>query len=183
MAYLKAFTIPEDYQEKIIEAHRKLESAYADGDIERQRAILETRLQRVKDLYEWGHKSKQEYLADYSAIRRDLQQLAPMEPQVNVLDKLVLFLRDITAAWEQATPTHRNQLADSLFEVIWIKDKKVVAVTPRPEFKPFFDLQYDGLSHGVLQMRPRWDSNPRSPAGQAGVLNRYTTGPFGHKKF
>ncbi len=30
-----------------------------------------------------------------------------------------------------------------------------MAVTPRPEFKPFFDLQYEGLSQGVLQMRPR----------------------------
>ena len=39
-----------------------------------------------------------------------------------------------------------------------IKDKKVVAVTPRPEFKPFFDLQYEGLSHYVLHWRPRGGS-------------------------
>jgi hypothetical protein len=26
-------------------------------------------------------------------------------------------------------------------------DKKVVAVMPRPELKPFFDLQYEGLSN------------------------------------
>jgi hypothetical protein len=29
-----------------------------------------------------------------------------------------------------------------LFEVIWIKDKRIIAVTPRPEYKPFFDLNY-----------------------------------------
>jgi hypothetical protein len=46
------------------------------------------------------------------------------------------------------------------FEAVWIKNKKVVAVTPRPEFKPFFDLQYEGLSEDVTHWRPRRDSNP-----------------------
>ena len=46
-------------------------------------------------------------------------------------------------------------MAKCLFEVVWIKDKKVVAVTPRLEFKPFFELQYDGKSRYILQVRPR----------------------------
>ncbi len=37
----------------------------------------------------------------------------------------------------------RNKLAGCLFEVVWIKDKKVITVTPRPEFKPFFQLSYE----------------------------------------
>ena len=37
----------------------------------------------------------------------------------------------------------------------WIQDKKVMAVTPRPEFKPFFGLQYAGMSHYMLPVRPR----------------------------
>lgn len=46
---------------------------------------------------------------------------------------------------------------------VWVKDKKVVAVTPHAEFRPFFDLQYEGMSHYVLHWRPRGDLNPRSP--------------------
>ena len=53
-----------------------------------------------------------------------------------------------------------QQLASCLFETVWIQDKKLLAVTPRPEFKPFFDLQYAGMSHYMLQVRPRGDSNP-----------------------
>ncbi|MDM7999386.1 MAG: hypothetical protein QUS33_05130 [Dehalococcoidia bacterium] len=76
------------------------------------------------------------------------------------LEKLALFLKDITIAWEKATPEHRNQLASCLFEAVWIKEKRVVAVTPQPDFKPFFDLVYEGKGEGVLQWRPRGDLNP-----------------------
>ncbi len=34
-------------------------------------------------------------------------------------------------------------MARALFEEIWIKDKKVVFVKPRPELDPFFRLNYE----------------------------------------
>ena len=77
--------------------------------------------------------------------------------------KLALFLKDISEAWKQADEQQQNRLAKQLSDTVWIRDKRVLAVTPRPEFKPFFDLQYEGLSQGVLHIRPRGDSNPRSP--------------------
>ena len=156
--YLNCFHIPEDYQHRILEAHHKLQSAY--DNLTKQRGALERRLQRAKELYEWGHKSKKEYLADYNAIQTQLQSLTPAKDQARGLERLALFLKDISEAWKQADQQQRNRLAKQLFDIVWIKDKKVLAVTPRPEFKPFFDLQYEGLSQGVLHIRPRGDSNP-----------------------
>ena len=158
MEYLNSFHIPDDYQHRILEAHRKLQSAY--DDVSKQRATLERRLQRVKELYEWGHKSKEEYWADYNMIQAQLQSLAPAKDQGKSLEKLALFLKDISEAWKQAEEQQQNRLAKQLFDTVWIKDKRVLAVTPRPEFKPFFDLQYEGLSQGVLHIRPRGDLNP-----------------------
>ena len=81
----------------------------------------------MKELYEWGHKTKAEYLADYAAIKRDLQQLPSALPaDRQILEKLALFLKDITVAWERASQEARNSLATCLFEAVWIKDKKVV---------------------------------------------------------
>ena len=62
MAYQKAFHIPDDYQDKIIEEHRKLEAAYKGIETEHQKKTLENRLQRLKEMYEWGHKPKEEYI-------------------------------------------------------------------------------------------------------------------------
>ena len=58
--YLEHFEIPEDYQEAILDAHSKLHTAYSD--IESTRGNLQRRLVRIKELYEWGDISKQEYL-------------------------------------------------------------------------------------------------------------------------
>ena len=109
---------------------------------------------------EGGHKSKEEYWADYNMIQAQLQSLAPAKDQDKSLEKLALFLKDISEAWKQADEQQQNRLAKQLSDTVWIRDKRVLAVTPRPEFKPFFDLQYEGLSQGVLHIRPRGDSNP-----------------------
>ena len=156
---ISSFHIPDDYQQRILDAHRKLQSAYKD-DVTNQKAALQKRLQRVKELYEWGHKSKEEYFADYKMIQTQLQSLTPAKDQAKSLERLALFLKDISLAWKQSDEQQRNRLAKQLFDIVWIKDKRVLAVTPRPAFKPFFDLQYDGLSQGVMHVRPRGDSNP-----------------------
>jgi hypothetical protein len=138
--YLENFVIPEDYQEKILEAHRKLQSAYDDAG--KRKATLEARLKRIKELYEWGHKPREEYLADYDAIQRELRTLTPVEDRSKELDKFAKFLASVVDAWDKATQEQRNKLAKVLFEEILVEDNKVVAVKPRPELEPFVKLNF-----------------------------------------
>lgn len=154
-AYLGAFHIPEDYQRRILKEQKKLQEAY---DIDGQRSALELQLKRLEELYKWGHKTRSEYLADHNAIKRQLRQFTPTN--VDVLQKLASFLRDITKAWDLASQEYRNRLLKYLLESVWIKDKKLLAVTPQPEFIAFFNLQYDGKSKYTIEVRPRGDSNP-----------------------
>ncbi len=139
--YLENFIIPEDYQEKILEAHRKLETAY--DDLAKRRATLENRLARIKEQYGWGHKSKDEYLADYDAIQRELRVLASPEDKGETLNKLALFLGNVVDAWKEASQEQRNKLAGALFEQVWIEHNRVVGIKPREELKPFFQLSYE----------------------------------------
>ncbi len=74
------------------------------------------------------------------------------------MDKLAQFLKNVSSALREADQERRNKLARVLFDGVWIKDQSVLGVTPRPELKPFFDLQYAGLSNDVLQWRPRPES-------------------------
>ena len=155
--YLEAFHIPEDYQQKLLEAQRRLSLAYDDtkGQIKRLQGTLE----RLKELYKWGDISREQYHAESREIEDELATVqTPMDVDGN-MEKLAQFLRDVASAWQQASQAHRNKLARSLFESVWIENQKVLGVTPRPELKPFFDLQYSELSNDVLQWRPRPDSN------------------------
>ena len=138
--YLDTFVIPPDYQERLLEEHRKVVEACDSGD---QRAILETRLKRIRELYAWGHKTREEYLADYEEIKVELCQLRPPQDKARELEKLAEFLKSVAQAWDEANQEQRNRLAKTLFDQIWVEDAKLVAVKPRPELKPFFDLNFE----------------------------------------
>ena len=159
--YLDAFAIPEDYRQQLLDGQRRLVAAH--DDTEAQRSRLHGALDRLKDLYKWGDKTKSEYQRETDEILEELQMLqtAPVDDSA-AMDKLAEFLRDVSSAWKEADQERRNKLARLLFDGVWIKDQAVLGVTPRPELKPFFDLQYAGPSNDVLQWRPRPDSNRRS---------------------
>ena len=64
---LSAFQIPEDYQERLLEAHRKLADAYASAGEEKLK--LEGRLKRAKRLFELGDYTEAEFLAAILAAK------------------------------------------------------------------------------------------------------------------
>ena len=59
-AYLAAFHIPSDYQQRILEMHSKLTDAYSET--EKRQAALAERLTRLRDLYEMGDLQRKEYV-------------------------------------------------------------------------------------------------------------------------
>ena len=61
------------------------------------------------------------------------------------MEKLAHFLADIPDAWKEGTQEQRNKLARSLLEQIRIEHNRLVFVKPRPEFEPFFKLNYEGF--------------------------------------
>ena len=140
--YLADFTIPDDYQKKIMEAHAKLTSAYDDTD--HQREVLKASLLRLKEQYRWGHMSQSEYLKEYRQTETQIQQLSPLPDRTHELEGLVHFLSNVADAWRQASQEQRSKLARTLFDEVKLDSGgKVVGVKPRPEFEPFFKLSYE----------------------------------------
>jgi len=143
-AYLENFIIPNDYQQKILDAHSQLEAAYDDS--EKRRNELLARLERNKKLFRWGDIGEQEYIAEKDNIEKELRLLVPPQKDVKVLDKLATFLANVAQAWREADQEQRNALGRQLFDEVWLKDKRVIAVKPRAELEPFFRISYDEWS-------------------------------------
>lgn len=141
LSYLKIFHIPEDYQQRILEAQKDLERAYTDAKPQKEQ--LERQLKRVRELYEWGDSPKAEYEAKRDKILDQLRIIVAPEQTAEHLEKLARFLADVPAAWIAATPEQRNKLARCLFDQVWLKDKQVIAVKPVSELEPFFRLNYE----------------------------------------
>ena len=124
-----------------MEYYRRSDST--QGDIEAARKRLERQLERERDLYRWDDLTEGEYKRRRDDIRRQLDALNPVPSGSDNLPRLAQFLADVSSAWESATAEQQNKLARALFEEIWIKDKEVVFVKPRPELDPFFRLNYE----------------------------------------
>ena len=139
--YMRAFHIPQDYQARILEYQGKLEAAYSDAEDER--SALESRLKRLRELYEWGDYTRAEYQGRRDEVFKQLEALSPSLQTTDHLDRLADFLADVSSAWQTATQEQRNKLARALFDQVWVKDKIVVGVKPRPELEPFFRLNYE----------------------------------------
>ena len=130
-------------------------------------------ISEVKEQYRWGHISQREYLKNYTETGYQLKQLTPGKNGQEELERLAHFLANVADGWREANQKQRNKLARALFEEIRLDSGgKVVAVKPRPELEPFFDLHYqesglalpygaeDRLSRFFWEKRPRGDSNP-----------------------
>jgi len=164
--YLETFCIPDGYQAKILEAHNKLRAVYSDA--EREKAKINGRLDRLKKLYSWGDLPEEKYLLEKNSLLTELRGLTLPEKPVQVLDRLAEFLRNVTRAWKEASQEQRNRLARQLFEEIWVKDKHVIAVRPRPELEPFFRLSYEDWLE-------KFESESPKPPGVAISLFRACT--------
>jgi hypothetical protein len=71
------------------------------------------------------------------------------------IPRLREFLASVADAWTEATSEQRNRLAKALYAEVWINQKTVVSVRPRPEFEPFFllDCQEKGGTGGPEGIR------------------------------
>jgi hypothetical protein len=138
---LNTFHIPEDYQQRILQAQKELEKAYSDTRVQKER--LESQLNRAKELYVLGDYNKAEYDSQRDKILDQLRSLIVPQQPAEHLEKMARFLADVPAAWASATPEQRNKLARCIFDQVWLKDKKVIAVKPVSDLEPFFQLNYE----------------------------------------
>jgi len=140
------------------------DSAPESSETTKRRTALEERLRRMRDLYELGDLKRGEYVARRDAINAELNALAP-EP-VPDLDLARSVLEDFTTFWTTETEHEaKRQFLTHIFEGVWLDERRVVAVQPKPSFLPFFE-SHTGKGPGTMgrKVRERRGSNPRPPA-------------------
>ncbi|MEA2526460.1 MAG: site-specific recombinase [Thermomicrobiales bacterium] len=136
---LKAFAVSPERKDSLMALWRR----YADRapDSRAERAKLERRLARLRDLYLDGDIDKGEYQAQRAKLTDQLATLPTDDDRTGTLgQRLAAFLANLSAAWTVATAEERNQLARQLFSQVVIANRTAVAVVPRPDLRPFFQL-------------------------------------------
>lgn len=118
-------------------------------------ASLKARLRRMQELYSWGDIERGEYLAERRQLQAELAKLTVTRGKSDHLNRVAQFLGDVSLAWEAGDQEQRNRLAAELFDSVWVRDRIIVSVTPKPEMSPFFDLVYhEAVKKGVAVTAP-----------------------------
>ena len=87
-----------------------------------------------------GDMTREAYRGERERLEAELKGLQGATDRAGVLAQAAAFLRDLPAAWRAASPDQRNVLARTVFSFVEIADDRVVAVAPRTDFAPFFNL-------------------------------------------
>ncbi len=86
-------------------------------------------------------------MARRDAINAELNALAPEPiPDLDLdLDLARSVLEDFTTFWTTETePDAKRQFLTLIFEGVWLDERRVVAVQPKPSFLPFFENHAGG---------------------------------------
>ena len=138
--FLDTFSLPGDYQRRIMALYQRQAANRIDRS--KQRQDVERRLKRIKDLYTWGDLDPADYQTQRDELTEELNALGFADEQNEALERTAELLANLPEAWNTANQFQRARLAQILLESVKIKDSRVEAVKPRPEFVPFFALDY-----------------------------------------
>jgi len=118
-----------------------LDTGYRTTD-EAEVKRLDSALAHLRELYMWGDIDTAEYQAKRDALERQRKSVASrLVPQETPnLDRAAQLLRDLPTLWHHpgVLESQRQALLQEVFEGIYIEGRKIMAVEPRPQYKPLF---------------------------------------------
>ncbi len=135
--WLSGIVLPEDWRKRILEIIRMREG---DPDPDREeRTRLEMALRRARDLYLWGDLDERSYKAEKAEIERSLNALRPPSFALEDIERAVEMLTNFAQLWDGASDKDRMLMAQALLNAVWIEDRKVVSIEPKPAIKELIE--------------------------------------------
>ena len=120
-------SIDEPTKAAVVESLRGRQPEYG-----RERAKLEQRLARLRDLYELGDVPREQYLEGRDSIRSQLATMPPIPLPIHARDVLE-ELSGLAARWRDLAPAAQQALLRVLLKEIVVQDGVITAIQPRPE--------------------------------------------------
>ena len=158
------FTLPDDWRDYILE---KLKTDEPTNSEERQRHIQE-RLRRLKNLYEMGDMTDDEYRTKRNALTLELDSLKPAQQKVADVRAAADLLNNFVSLYRTAQELERKMLFRHIIERALIAHPqnaplRVTALQPATNFYPLFVA-----SSGPDGIQPTYSKTIFMPNFQAG---------------
>ena len=141
---------------RLPESWRQLVFEFLDSNEERMEAAgerrrLEEKLRRVKYQFREGDLEQREYVREMETTKAALA--AVQDPEEGQLVHLGDHVEALVEAWALATREEQHDLLKLMLDAVYVDmgAGKVVAVSPKPEFLPLFNLR-ERVSSGAIDL-------------------------------
>ena len=156
--YMRGFKIPKEITERTMERlHSLFEQNRGLSDNENQVKRLKLKKGRLNTMYENDEEySEEKYLSKLKEINEELSKYDKVgliggnskSIERMYIKKTEKFLNDFNILWEKIDDREKRAWIQMTIKRIWVKDKDVVAIEPRDDFKPLF------VSHRKVLVQP-----------------------------
>ena len=125
--------LPDDWREQV----RVLIGAVAqEGEQERERARLESQMDRIKALFRYGDISETDYAGERASLQASLAALKPAR-WLDV-EKAAELVKDLGNVWRAGTTLDSQQLLRVMLEAIIVKSGWITGIEVKPDFHLLF---------------------------------------------
>lgn len=127
---LKMLEIPPMLRDAVLEVARKRIEAPVSADII-DRAKLEKRLDRLKELFELGDITRQDYITKRNAIHQQMNRKQTTETAM-ALDtaKAIDMLSNLAVLLDSATVPQQRAILQQIFSRMWCENRRIIALKP-----------------------------------------------------
>ncbi len=136
---LSCLTLDEGWRAAVLRALAN-EGSRPDHTLEARR--IEGALGNLKKQHLWGAVSDEEFKGAFQDLIRQLKalQMPVAATMIPNLDRAAQLIKDLPSLWhhEGVTAEQRRELGREVFEQIRLREGRLVAVKPRPQYAPLF---------------------------------------------
>jgi Recombinase zinc beta ribbon domain/Recombinase len=156
-SWLSQLRLPDGFAEEFSRAIRAGRGKPAPAQRRTVKSI-ETRLERLRELFEMGDLPRAEYVRRRDALQQELADLAAAPPPIVQASETIATLTD---DWDDLDGGHRRQVLETIFSELVLDEGRLVSATPRPGWLDYIE-RTGVLSVGapVLVGRRRRESDP-----------------------
>lgn len=135
--WMAGVRIPDDWRRDVA----KLQRSIARGEDTARpvdRARIQAEMDRLRDVYVAGHLEREAYIAQRRTLETELNGAAVTSiAPLTVLERAKALLEDLAMLWQEATPTERGEICQSMFSSVRVRDQDIVsAELANPDYLP-----------------------------------------------
>lgn len=146
---MNGFNLPDDIIQMTL---NKLRETFGRSRKEKRQddRVFEilSRKKRLKTMFEYGHMPETEFLFKTQKADEEIEQMERQgvvqsmtaSQQEQYIKKTEKFLKDFPKFWSQLEKEEMREWIRMAIKRIWVKDKRVVAIEPRDDFKTLFSV-------------------------------------------